>query len=98
MGVDVGGTFTDIALSAGERIHTAKALTTPERPVEGVLEGIGYALDAAGLDSAAFRSVIHGTTLATNALIERRGAKVGVITTDGFRDILEIGYERRYDQ
>ena len=98
MGVDVGGTFTDIALSAGERIHTAKALTTPERPVEGVLEGIGYALDATGLAPAAFRSVIHGTTLATNALIERRGAKVGVITTDGFRDILEIGYERRYDQ
>ncbi len=98
MGVDVGGTFTDIALSAGERIHTAKALTTPERPVAGVLEGIGYALDAATLDPADFRSVIHGTTLATNALIERRGARVGVITTDGFRDILEIGYERRYDQ
>ena len=98
MGVDVGGTFTDIALSSGEGIHTAKALTTPERPVKGVLEGIGYALDAAGLAPAAFRSVIHGTTLATNALIERRGAKVGVITTDGFRDILEIGYERRYDQ
>ena len=98
MGVDVGGTFTDIALSAGERIHTAKALTTPERPVEGVLEGIGYALDATGLDPGGFRSVIHGTTLATNALIERRGARVGVITTDGFRDILEIGYERRYDQ
>ena len=98
MGVDVGGTFTDIAISAGDRIHTAKSLTTPERPVAGVLEGIGYALDATGLQPAGFRSVIHGTTLATNALIERRGAKVGVITTEGFRDILEIGYERRYDQ
>ena len=98
MGVDVGGTFTDIAISAGDRIHTAKTLTTPERPVAGILEGIGYALDATGLEPAGFRSVIHGTTLATNALIERRGARVGAITTDGFRDILEIGYERRYDQ
>jgi len=98
LAVDIGGTFTDIAIEVGENIHTAKTLTTPRRPVEGVLQGIGYALEAAGIEPSAFRSVIHGTTLATNALIERRGANVGVITTEGFRDILEIGYERRYDQ
>ena len=98
LAVDIGGTFTDIAIEAGEKIFTAKTLTTPERPVAGVLEGIGYALDTAGIEPAGFRSIIHGTTLATNALIERRGACVGVIATEGFRDILEIGYERRYDQ
>ncbi len=98
LAVDIGGTFTDIAIEVGETIYTAKTLTTPERPVAGVLEGIGYALDSAGIEPAGFRSVIHGTTLATNALIERRGARVGVIVTEGFRDILEIGYERRYDQ
>ncbi|MFT5503827.1 MAG: 5-oxoprolinase (ATP-hydrolyzing) [Gammaproteobacteria bacterium] len=98
LAVDIGGTFTDIAIEVGEKIHTAKTLTTTDRPVVGVLEGIEFALNANGLQPGDFRSVIHGTTLATNALIERRGARVGVITTEGFRDILEIGYERRYDQ
>ncbi len=98
LAVDIGGTFTDIAIEIGEDIYTAKTLTTQERPVAGVLEGIRYALDTAGIEPAGFRCVIHGTTLATNALIERRGARVGVIVTEGFRDILEIGYERRYDQ
>ncbi len=98
LAVDIGGTFTDIAIAVGHEIHTAKTLTTPEQPVAGVLEGIGYAFEATDRRPADFRSVIHGTTLATNALIERRGAKVGVIATEGFRDILEIGYERRYDQ
>lgn len=98
LAVDIGGTFTDIAIAIGEKIHTAKTLTTPERPVAGVLEGIGYALESTGLRPTDFRLVIHGTTLATNALIGRRSARVGVITTEGFRDILEIGYERRYDQ
>ncbi len=98
LAVDIGGTFTDIAIATGEQIYIAKTLTTPGRPVTGVLDGVGRALKNADLEPADFRSVIHGTTLATNALIERRGARVGVITTAGFRDILEIGYERRYDQ
>lgn len=96
--VDIGGTFTDIAIEHRATIRTAKTLTTHARPVDGVIEGMGYALEQTGLKPADFGSVIHGTTLATNTLIERRGAKVGVIATDGFRDILEIAYERRYDQ
>jgi len=98
LAVDIGGTFTDIAIEAGDEILTAKTLTTPQQPVEGVFRGIGYALEQVNIGPSEFASVIHGTTLATNALIERRGAKVGVIATEGFRDILEIGYERRYDQ
>ncbi len=98
LAVDIGGTFTDIAIEVNGSIETAKTLTTPARPVQGVVTGIGYALEQTGLEPAVFGSVIHGTTLATNALIERRGATVGVIATEGFRDILEIGYERRYDQ
>lgn len=98
LAVDIGGTFTDVAIDHGSRIQTAKTLTTPDRPVTGVLSGIEHALAQSQLTSATCRSVIHGTTLATNALIERRGARVGVIVTEGFRDILEIGYERRYDQ
>ena len=98
LAVDIGGTFTDIAIEIDGEISTAKTLTTPERPVDGVVRGIGFALERTGLDPSRFTSVIHGTTLATNALIERRGAKVGAIGTEGFRDVLEIGYERRYDQ
>ncbi len=98
LAVDIGGTFTDIAIEIGSGIKTAKTLTTPDDPVRGVLAGIGYALEQVSLKPEGFGSVIHGTTLATNALIERSGAKVGAIATAGFRDILEIGYERRYDQ
>ena len=98
LAVDIGGTFTDIAIETAQGITTAKTLTTPGRPVEGVLQGIAYGLERAGLVPADFGAVLHGTTLATNALIERRGARVAVIATQGFRDILEIGYERRYDQ
>ncbi|MEM1197782.1 MAG: hydantoinase B/oxoprolinase family protein [Pseudomonadota bacterium] len=98
LAVDIGGTFTDVAIEIGPDIRTAKTLTSHDDPVKGVLLGIDYALQGLSLEPAAFGSVIHGTTLATNALIERRGAKVAVITTEGFRDILEIGYERRYDQ
>ncbi len=98
LAVDIGGTFTDIAIEQHGRILTAKTLTTPDAPVDGVITGIAHALDGTELSPGDFGTIIHGTTLATNALIERRGAKVAVITTEGFRDILEIGYERRYDQ
>jgi N-methylhydantoinase A len=96
--VDIGGTFTDIALDSGSSLYTAKTLTTPQDPVRGVIDVIRIACRDAGCESAAIGSVIHGTTLATNALIERKGARVGLITTEGFRDIIEIAYERRYDQ
>ena len=98
--VDIGGTFTDIALDDGNggELFTAKALTTRDDPVHGVLEVVRRACHDAGCKAQSVASVIHGTTLATNALIERKGARVGLITTAGFRDIIEIAYERRYDQ
>ncbi len=91
-GVDVGGTFTDLVLHdpATGRLSLGKLLTTPEDPRRAILEGL------AGFGAAA-EIVVHGTTLITNALIERRGAPTGRITTEGFRDVLEIGSELRYD-
>lgn len=96
--VDIGGTFTDIALDNGSSLYTAKTLTTRDDPVRGVVDVIRIASRDAGCAAHLIGSVIHGTTLATNALIERKGARVGLITTDGFRDIIEIAYERRYEQ
>ena len=98
MGVDIGGTFTDVAVEVGKSYVSAKLPTTPDDPVRGVREAMAAALGRAGLRPSEIGTVIHGTTLATNAIIERKGATVGVITTEGFRDILEIAYERRYDQ
>jgi N-methylhydantoinase A len=96
--VDIGGTFTDIALDDGNTLFTAKTLTTPDDPVRGVIDVIRIASHDARCPVQTIGSVIHGTTLATNALIERKGARVGLITTAGFRDIIEIAYERRYEQ
>ena len=98
LAVDIGGTFTDVAVEVDGACRTSKVLTTPGDPVRGVLDGARLALSRAGLAPRDVGAVIHGTTLATNALIERRGAAVGAIVTEGFRDILEIAYERRYDQ
>ena len=98
LAVDIGGTFTDVAVEHNGACRTGKVLTTPDDPVRGVLDGARLALSRAGLAPADVGAVIHGTTLATNALIERRGATVGAIVTAGFRDILEIACERRYDQ
>ena len=98
LAVDIGGTFTDVAVELDGSCRTSKVLTTPGDPVRGVLDGARRALSRAGLAPRDIGAVIHGTTLATNALIERRGATVGAIVTEGFRDILEIAYERRYDQ
>ncbi len=98
LAIDIGGTFTDIALSHNGVYQTSKLLTTHHNPVEAVLAGVDIALKQSGVKPGELGAVIHGTTLATNALIERRGARVGAIVTEGFRDILEIAYERRYDQ
>ena len=98
LAVDVGGTFTDVALEHYEFQVTSKVLTTPEAPELGVLEGIKKALDQSGLTPANIDILIHGTTLATNALIERKGAKVALITTEGLRDSVEMAQENRFDQ
>ena len=98
LAIDIGGTFTDVAVESGGACLTSKVLTTAGDPVRGVHEGVQLALSRAGLVPGDIGAVIHGTTLATNALIERRGATVGAVVTEGFRDILEIAYERRYDQ
>lgn len=98
LAVDIGGTFTDIVLEAGNERTTAKVLTTQAAPEEGVITGITDAFERAGIEAEAIDLLIHGTTLATNAIIERKGALTALITTEGFRDVVDIGYESRYNQ
>lgn len=98
LGVDIGGTFTDVVLEHGDIRHSAKVLTTHKAPELGVLEGIGRVVSRAGLQPGNVQLIVHGTTLATNALIERRGAKTALLTTDGFRDVIEIRAEDRFEQ
>lgn len=98
LAVDIGGTFTDVVLEVSGTRHTAKVLTTPSDPEQGFLEGAQAALSKAGIAAADVGAIVHGTTLATNAIIERKGAKVGLVTTEGFRDSLEIAYEHRFEQ
>jgi len=98
MAADIGGTFTDIVLETPGGRLTTKVLTTPAAPEEGVMDGLGRTLKQAGLSFADVATFVHGTTLATNAIIERRGARTALIATEGFRDILEIGTESRFDQ
>ncbi len=97
LAADIGGTFTDIVLEAGTQRWSGKVLTTTQAPELGVIEGIGLVLEQSGTRPADIGVFIHGTTLATNALIERKGARTAFITTKGFRDILEQGYEKRFD-
>ena len=98
LGVDIGGTFTDVALEAGGRRYSAKILTTPEAPERAVLEAIGTVLRETALAPADLSIIIHGTTLATNAIIERKGARTALLTTEGFRDTIEIRHENRFEQ
>ena len=98
MAVDIGGTFTDIVLDRGDQRLTRKVLPTARRPEQGVLEGARLVLGDAGLHFSDIDVFVHGTTLATNAIIERRGARTALIATDGFRDVLDIATESRYDQ
>ena len=99
IGVDIGGTFTDIVMvdTRNGRLYNGKVLTTPDDPSAGVLEGVQMILQANATTAHEVGQIIHGTTLVANAIIERRGAKVALVTTTGFRDILEIGTEGRYD-
>ena len=99
IGVDIGGTFTDLVMldTGTGRLYNDKVLTTPRDPSVGVLEGIGRILAANGVSASEVEHVIHGTTLVANAVIERRGSTVALITTRGFGDVLQIGTEWRYD-
>src|SRR3954447_21910327 len=91
IGDDIGGTFTDLLLSTPDgRIARHKLSTTPDSYGRAVLDGVRAVLAAAGLGAAAPDEIVHGTTVATNAILERRGARTGLITTRGFRDVLEI--------
>ena len=99
IGVDVGGTFTDVALERPDGSFTSiKVLTTHERPEEGILAGIASVAGREGVAMDEITQIIHGTTLATNALIERRGAKTALVTTAGFRDVIETRTESRFEQ
>ena len=98
LAVDIGGTFTDVALAIGDRNVTSKVLTTATAPEEGVMMGINLVIEAAGVSSADIGVVIHGTTLATNAIIERKGARTALVVTEGFRDSVEMAYENRFEQ
>ncbi|MBR7825105.1 hydantoinase/oxoprolinase family protein [Actinospica sp. MGRD01-02] len=99
IGVDVGGTFTDLVLHDAARAttRTGKLLTTPQDPSRAIIDGIRRLLDEAGVPIERVAAIVHGTTLITNTVLERTGAKVGLITTEGFRDILEMGRETRHD-
>jgi len=99
VGVDVGGTFTDFVLVDENRdlIFTGKRLTTSEDPSVAITEGLERLVEEAGTSVPELDAVVHGTTLVANTMIERKGAKIGLITTEGFRDSLEMGREIRYD-
>jgi len=98
IGVDIGGTFTDIVLEADGTQYTAKVLTTHDAPDRAVIEGLRRVSEASGVPPDAVEIIIHGTTLATNAIIERKGAITALVTTEGFRDVVEMGSESRFDQ
>src|ERR1700761_7238750 len=98
LAVDIGGTFTDLALEQGGQRTTIKVLTTPAAPENGVMEGFRAIIQAAGVSPGDIELIIHGTTLATNAVIERKGARTALITTEGFRDVIAMGNESRYYQ
>lgn len=98
LGVDIGGTFTDVVLEGASEQVSTKVLTTYAAPENAIIEGMHQVCEKAGIRPAQIGQIIHGTTLATNALIERRGAKTALITTEGFRDVIEMRTESRFEQ
>jgi len=98
LGVDIGGTFTDVVLEVGKDQFSTKVLTTYAAPENAIIDGMHQVCAKAGIAPDAVSQIIHGTTLATNALIERRGAKTALITTQGFRDVIEMRTESRFEQ
>ncbi|MGB0507402.1 MAG: hydantoinase/oxoprolinase family protein [Pikeienuella sp.] len=98
LGVDIGGTFTDVVLEAGGASFSTKVLTTYIAPENAIIDGLHQVCTKANISPSQISQIIHGTTLATNALIERRGAKTALITTEGFRDVIEMRTESRFEQ
>ena len=103
LGVDIGGTFTDVVLeinteSASSRQFSTKVFTTYAAPEDAIIDGMKQVCDQASIQPTQIEQIIHGTTLATNALIERRGARTALITTQGFRDVIEMRSESRFEQ
>jgi N-methylhydantoinase A len=98
LSVDIGGTFTDVVLDRGSSRLSTKVLTTHAAPEIGLLDGVSQVCEQAGVSLSDISLFLHGTTLATNAIIERRGARTALLTTRGFRDTIEIGTESRHDQ
>ncbi|KIN74922.1 hydantoinase/oxoprolinase family protein [Sulfitobacter guttiformis] len=98
LGVDIGGTFTDVVLEVGTASYSTKVLTTYAAPENAIIDGMHQVCAKASIDPVQIGQIIHGTTLATNALIERRGAKTALITTEGFRDVIEMRTESRFEQ
>ncbi len=98
VGVDIGGTFTDVAMEVGITLHSIKVLTDYSYPENAIVKGIREVAQVAGVELSQIDTIIHGTTLATNALIERRGARTAFITTKGFRDVIEMRTESRFEQ
>ena len=98
LGVDIGGTFTDVVLERSGESHSTKVLTTYIAPENAIIDGMQQVCAKAGIAPSEIGQIIHGTTLATNALIERRGAKTALITTNGFRDVIEMRTESRFEQ
>jgi N-methylhydantoinase A len=96
---DVGGTFTDVVLERTNGTYAStKVLTTYDAPERGILDGVAQLISEEGVDASSIVQFVHGTTLATNALIQRRGAKTALITTEGFRDVIETRTESRFEQ
>lgn len=98
LGADIGGTFTDIALEVHGTLYSTKLLTNYTTPEQSILDGVGIVTRDAGISPADIDIIIHGTTLATNALIQRHGAKTALVTTEGFRDVIEMRTENRFEQ
>ncbi|MBN3787343.1 hydantoinase/oxoprolinase family protein [Burkholderia sp. Ac-20353] len=98
VGVDIGGTFTDVALELGGKLFSTKVLTDYTAPERAIIKGVSIVASKAGIELKDIGVIIHGTTLATNALIERRGAKTAFVTTEGFRDTIEMRTENRFEQ
>ena len=98
LAVDIGGTFTDLCLDWDGKRTSVKVLTTPRAPEEGVLIGVTDILKLSGVKPGDLGIIIHGTTLATNAIIERKGAKTALVVTEGFRDSIEMAFEHRFEQ
>src|SRR5690348_10720317 len=98
LAVDIGGTFTDLCLEWNGKRTSTKVLTTPRAPEEGVLTGLDEIMKLSGAKPGDLGIIIHGTTLATNAIIERKGAKTALIVTEGFRDSIEMAFENRFEQ